>query len=52
MKRNIIIYIIMTITIIALLLIFPDMSDSLQMILFASIIIMTSIFTYGNRRKK
>jgi len=51
-KKYLIIYLVILITLIALAVIFESINDMVTMILFAVIIVVTSIYTYGNRRKK
>jgi Na+/melibiose symporter-like transporter len=50
--KNIVIYIAIVAVLITLLLIFWDYNDLLTIILFAIITVVTSIFTYGNRRHR
>lgn len=50
-KKNLIVYLSIVAALVTLLLIFYNTNDMLTMVLFAMIIVITSIFTYGNRRK-
>ncbi len=54
MKKNKfnIIYLIVMILIISLFIFFKNLDDTLQFIFGALAIILTSIFTYSNRRRK
>jgi len=47
-----IVYTFTLILIIIVLLVFPDLDDTLTLIIASTAIILTSIFTYSNRRKK
>lgn len=51
-KKGLFIYLGIISVLITLILLFGSKSDSLTMVLFAVIIVITSIYTYGNRRKK
>lgn len=50
--RNLLMYIGIVLIILALIIFIPDLNDMVEMMLFASIIVITSIYTYGTRRKK
>jgi hypothetical protein len=50
--RNVIIYLVIVITLILVLVLSQDINDMLEMIIYATILVVTSIFTYSNRRKK
>ncbi|WP_158497952.1 hypothetical protein [Candidatus Izimaplasma sp. HR1] len=47
-----IIYAVVMVFLVAILVILPDLDDTLTLILASLAIILTSIFTYSNRRKR
>ncbi len=51
-KKYLIIYVITVLAIVLTLLVVEDLNDSIEMSLYATIIVITSIFTYSTRRKK
>lgn len=51
-RKNILIYLGIVLVLLTLIIIFYEVNDMLTMILFATIIVVTSIYTYGNRRNR